>query len=312
MKRRSAKELCAMLLKRSLKELNEDEEEVVVDYLEELGIEVDLDTDQKDLCYMLLEKTMMNEKKKKIPMSPYLNEILEKEKSEADVKEKKKIEREIERKRLKAQKVLTEQSRVLPGCSLTEKDILPKGAYTLMVNQEIGIIKLNDGAEQYAAIASVSESLYNNIFLNVQNPVLEIVTIKGDKTYARIGEPHDGNTDLVLVTPLISTLLNFNETEKAFLKLCKTLPEISKINFTYYGSKTDLEENLSKIIQKLPSVINAFSYLSLGLILLTDIDGNEIQVRVDSLLDEKNKPIFAGLVPFGETDLPFDISPDIE
>jgi hypothetical protein len=307
--KRSAKELCAMLLKRSLKELNE--EEIVVDYLEDLGIEVDLDTEQKDLCHMLLEKTMMKEKKKKIPMSPYINEILEKEKSETDVKEKKRMEREIERKRLKGQKALEEQSRVLPGCSLTEKEILPKGFYDLIVNPEIGIVKLNDGSEQYTAVVSVSNSLYNKIFLNIENPVLEIVTIKGEKIYAKLTEPHNEDTNLVFISPLVSLLLNINEREKAVLKLCKSLPEISKINFTYYGSKDELNKNLSQIIQKLPSVINAFSYLSLGLILVTDINGKQIQVRVDGLSDNKNKPIFAGLVPFGETDLPFDVEADM-
>ena len=35
---KNAKELCAMLITRSLKDLNEDEEEIVVDYLEKLRI----------------------------------------------------------------------------------------------------------------------------------------------------------------------------------------------------------------------------------------------------------------------------------
>lgn len=39
---RNAKELCAMLITRSLKDLNDEEEEIVVDYLEKLKIKTKL------------------------------------------------------------------------------------------------------------------------------------------------------------------------------------------------------------------------------------------------------------------------------
>lgn len=62
---RSAKELCALLITRGLKELNEEEEEVVVDYLEDIGVEVDLDAKPRDLCVALLEKVMTKDLGKK-------------------------------------------------------------------------------------------------------------------------------------------------------------------------------------------------------------------------------------------------------
>ena len=52
----SAKQLCAQLVTRALQDLTEEEEEVVVDYLESAGISVDLDANPRELCTLLLEK----------------------------------------------------------------------------------------------------------------------------------------------------------------------------------------------------------------------------------------------------------------
>ncbi len=43
------------------------------------------------------------------------------------------------------------------------------------------------------------------------------------------------------------------------------------------------------------------------MVLLTMLNGKKVEVRVDELLDDDERPVFVGLVPFGETDLPFEI-----
>jgi hypothetical protein len=73
---KSAKELCALLITRALKDLGEEEEEVVVDYLESIGVEVDLDMKPRDMCIALLEKTMVKELGKKVPMTAYANSLI--------------------------------------------------------------------------------------------------------------------------------------------------------------------------------------------------------------------------------------------
>jgi len=302
---RNAKELCAMLITRSLKDLNEDEEEIVVDYLEDLGIETDLDTKPKDLCYTLLTKI----KDERVPLTAYANSILSKEKEKVIEKKKEIQEKDLVRKRFGEQKKL--ETTKLPGCVPSEDNIFSKNLYTLKSDPRVGIVNLNDGTAQYSSLISLSSDLYTKIFLDYSNPVIEITNSKGNKAYTRVGEPHDGSSELILVSPLISTLLNFKNVDGGFVRLCIHLPEISKVDFTFYGNKMELDEILPSLITKLPSVINAFSYLSLGMVLKTKINGREIEVRVDKLEDTDLRPIFAGLIPFSEGDLPFEITPDI-
>ena len=57
----SAKELCAMLITRGVKNLTDEEEDVVVDYLESLGIQTNIDDSSKDMCLTLLEKSMQED-----------------------------------------------------------------------------------------------------------------------------------------------------------------------------------------------------------------------------------------------------------
>ena len=73
---KSAKELCALLITRALKDLGEEEEEVVVDYLESIGVDVDLDMKPRDMCVALLEKTMVKELGKKVPLTAYANSLI--------------------------------------------------------------------------------------------------------------------------------------------------------------------------------------------------------------------------------------------
>lgn len=302
-----AKRLCAMLITRALNDLNEDEEEIVVDYLEKnLKIEVPLNMKTKDMCLTLLEKTMIKELNKKVPITAYSNSILS---SNDDNKIKTSTVDTIKEKRISTQKNL--ENSKLPGC-IPSNSPLNKTLYDLIVNPNIGIVKLQDDTSQYSAVVSVSQELYYSIFLTESNPILEINSSKGIKTFARISdEVHNEDNSRVYISPLVGTMLNISDVGAAFLKLCSSLPEIKKVNFTYYGSNEDLQKILPILISKVPSVINAFSYLSLGMILLTDIEGKEVQLRVDELIDIDENPIFAGIIRFGENDLPFDIEADL-
>ena len=308
---RSAKELCSMLITRSLKDLNEDEEDIVIDYLEDIGIEVNLDMKPRDMCVALLEKTMKKDLGKQVPLTAYANNVLGKSKSESDEKLKIKEKQFIESKRIKDRKILEDKSKTLPGCIVSDKDILSKQLYDLKVDPTLGIVKLEDGTSQYTASVSLSDDLYNKIFLSHENPILEINTSKGYKAYSRIVEAHSGSSNLVLISPLVAAILDIKNIDGGFLRLCMYLPEISKVGFTFYGNKQELEDVLPLLINKLPSVINAFSYLSLSMVLNTNINGKNVEVRVDKLEDQDETPIFAGTIPFGEKDLPFEIQPDI-
>ena len=308
---RSAKELCAMLITRSLKGLNEEEEDVLIDYMYDIGIEVEVDTKPKDMCVMLLEKTMQKDLGRRVPISAYANSLLGKEEEKKKVKKVKQDQMKTQRDRKAKEEELEKMDRKLPGCIPGEPKVFSKTLYEIIVNPGVGIVSLDDGTSQYTSLVSVSDSLYQKIFMNFTNPVLEITTSKGKKAYARVGEPHAGPSDLVYISPLIGALVGTENRDGAFIKLCSALPEIKKLDFTYYGKKEDLEKILPKLREKLPAVINAFSYLSLGMVLNTTIGGKKVEVRVDRLEDNSENPIFSGLLPFGESDLPFEVVSDL-
>lgn len=307
----SAKELCAMLITRSLKDLNDDEENIVVDYLEQIGIEVDLDTKPREMCQKLLEKTMEKELGKKIPITAYANNILSKEKEVMESKKQEREQRTVNDQRKKDEKALESMNKELPGCIRSTGNLLSKNLYSLVVDPDLGIVKLKDGTSQYIAAVGVSNKLYNDIFTQLHEPILELTTSKGNRGYARIVGVHDGPNDLISVSPLISYILKSGEKDGAFISFCSSIPKISKIKFTYYGNKLDLNNILPNLMEKLPEVINAFSYLSLGMILQVVINNKEQHIRVDGIYDENDRPIFAGLIPFIESDLPFEIEADL-
>ncbi len=308
---RNAKELCAMLITRSLKDLNEEEEEIIVDFLEKLKIETDIDMKPRQLCQLLMEKAMEKDLLTRVPMSAYANKILEEESTKREENEKVVKTENIKNDRSRSQKNLVALNTKLPGC-VSNDNIFGQKPYNLIVDDTLGIINLPDGMSHYSAVISVSNKLYNDIFLSNSTPITELITNKGTKAYSKISIPHAGNDSDVYVSPLIGYILNLDRTSSvAFLKLCNSIPIISHIKFTFYGSQQELDKILKDLIVKLPFTINAFSYLSLGMVLLVNINGHEVQVRVDSLTDDNDRPIFAGLIPILETDIPFDISPDI-
>ena len=297
-----AKKLCSMLITRSLKDLDYDEEEIVVDYLETIGVSVNLDTDAKELCVILLEKTMEKELGRKVPLSAYANSILHKQKEQQNIQK-------ILEKRTEEKKKLEKTQ--LPGCVHSQMNIIPKTLFNIVVDPSVGVIKLNDGTSQYASLISLSTDLYKSLFSKLSNPILEVTSSKGDKVYTRVENYHNLQKNTVTISPLVAQILDIKGKGNGFIRLCNSLPEILKAEFTFYGTKNELNEILPSLIERLPSVINAFSYLSLGMILVTNINGKEYKVRVDGLIDLDQRPIFAGLIPFSEGDLPFEIEADL-
>jgi hypothetical protein len=314
MKRVNAKEICARYITRKQKELSEDEEEIIVDYLEGNKIKVRLDEKPRDLCIKVLEFNMKKEKidPQRVPITAYANNLLGKEaeiqtkKSEEDLirKEKEEKERQVRDK----EKILKEKAKRLPGCVPDEDNILNKGIYELQVDPELGITFLSDNTTQYAAVISFNNNLYNKIFLNHNNPIIELNSNTGFKSYARVAEPHQYQNEVIYISPLVATSLNIKDKGGAFIKLCMYLPEVKKVKFSYLN-KDQLNEILPELIEKIPTVINAFSYLSLGMILKFPLSnsGKEVKIQVNELLDGNGEEISVGLIPFGEGDLPFEI-----
>lgn len=305
---RSAKELCAMLITRGIKTLSEDEEDVVIDYLDDIGIETLIDDSPKELCMKLLETTMMKDMGRRVPISAYANSLVEKEQEAKVAKKLVRSERETKTKRRNLEMVLSNKK--LPGCVPDQSGIFNKTLYTFITNPEVGIAQLSDNTLQYNAEVSINRQLYEKVFLNVPNPILELTTTFGNKGYARITSVHNESPDIIYISPLVGTILNTDSAKQGYVKLCVDIPRVSKVDFTYYGDQKSLDEILDQLITKLPSVINAFSYLSLGMLLKTTVNDQEVIVRVDKLHDLDDDPIFVGIIPVGESDIPFEIEPD--
>ena len=200
---RSAKELCAMLITRGINTLNEEEADVVVDYLEEVGVEVELDTTPKELCLNLLDKTMQEDLGRRVPLTAYANSLIEKEKKTSEEKLVKRKEREIGRKRRRFEEELERKSNQLPGCIPDENNLVSRDLYDLVVDENVGVIVLPDNSLQYAALISVPEDMYRRIFLNISNPVIEIISSKGYKAYDRIESAYQTQENRILLSPLV-------------------------------------------------------------------------------------------------------------
>lgn len=312
MSSRNAKELCAMLITRSLQDLTEDEEEIVVDYLEKLRIRTTVNMKPKQLCTLLLEKIIEKEyPTSKPPITAYAHQLLQKETITTTEKQKIIKTEDVKIRRSRSQKDLENMAQKLPGCSVSQANIFGRNLYELRLHPEVGIVNLNDETSQYTAVISVSLDLYEKIFLANETPIIEIKTNKGSRAYAKIALPHEESDNIIYISPLVALILNIQDVGYAFLQLCTSLPEIAHVKFTFYGTQEELNQILKDLIVKLPSVINAFSYLSLGMVLNTNINGKQVEVRVDSLTDDRDRPVFSGLLPFQESDLPFDIVPDL-
>lgn len=308
----SAKSLCAMLITRSLKDLTEDEEEVVVDYLTDLGIDVDADAKPREICVELLERLMAKELGKKVPLTAYANQIKEAEVEKAKLVAVKR--KEIMRNRVKGE--LQAKVKVLPGCIDAKLGILSSTVvpYDAVVDRELGLQRVDDSTgdnlSRYSAVISISNDLYDRIFNQINDPVIEITSFDGHTAYARIAASHDGPDTLIRISPLVAAILNTGDKPrfKTLLKLCNSLPTVSNVKFTYYGGQDELNKILLLLIDRLPSLVNAYSYLSLGMVIAATLEGD--RVRVDGLYDADQRPIFAGILPFGDNQIPFTVDPE--
>lgn len=312
---RSAKELCALLITRGIRDLSEEEEEVVVDYLEDVGIKVDLDMTGRDLCVALLEKSMLTDLKKKVPITAYANNLLQKNVEKKVEKVEKVVEVKTESlkdKRNREVQTLEKKSRQLPGCLPSDEKLLKSTLYDFVVDEELGVQFLEDNTLQQTAAVSLSSAVYDEIFLRYENPVIELLSDKGFRAYARIVAPHDDRENVIYISSLVANILSIVGNKGAgFVKLCISLPVITKIGFTFYGTDVELQNVLKDLIEKVPNLINAFSYLSLGMVLSVNVGGRDYSLRVDSLLDSDDRPIFAGLIPSFENEIPFEVYPDM-
>lgn len=320
---RSAKELCAMLITRALKDLNEDEEEIVVDYLERLKVDVDIDTKPRELCMILLEKLMPSEMKGKVPITAYANQVLGKEKEAAVIKEKQRQEMEkvkareaVKNRRITNKRNLEAKSKVLPSC-VQGPNVFNPNVYKVVVDPELGIVQLADGSSQYMAGVSVSQNLYNRIFDMLDKPIIELINPFGIKAFARIVGMHDEDNDVIYISPFVYNLLEERTDKGVNLRLCNTLPYIQNVKFTFYGTQEELNVALEGLINKLPNTINALSYLSLGMEINENINGKDYKVVVSSIdgyygdKEDDIFPVFAGLIPPFDNEIPFEIFPDM-
>ena len=309
-----AKKICAQLITRALKSLDEDQEEAVVDYLESIGVSVDLDANPRDLCVLLLEKTIDEEIRKspgspKPPLTAYANKLLGKETEIKKEKEEVTKAENIKRNRKNTELNLQAKSKSLPGCVPSDLQVFQKRLYEFLIDPEVGISSLPDGSSQYTATVAIPENMYSKIYEVENNPVVEISNSKGGKAYGRLTLSVD---EQIRVSPLIGLILSSpGAKDGGFMKLCSTLPYIANVKFVYYGGQKDLDEVLPVLNEKLPLVIEAFSYLSIGMVVTTSIGGKDVFLRVDELTDEDNTPIFAGLLPPGLSEIPYEISPDL-
>ena len=88
------------------------------------------------------------------------------------------------------------------------------------------------------------------------------------------------------------------------------MPTITGINFVYYGTQADLDNILSDLIPVLQKTVSAFSVLRLGMLIKTEVNNIEVYVRINGM-EQNGTPIFAGKIPPGLTEIPFEITPDL-
>ena len=306
----SAKSLCAMLITRSLKDLTEEEEEIVADYLHDMGVNVRSDATPASMCVKLLEKLMAKELGKKVPITAFANQV-----QAAEIENQRLLvlkRKEMARDKVRSQ--LVAKSAVLPGCIDAKLGILSSNVvpYDLLIDRELGIQALNDSTGenllQYSAVISIASELYEQIFNQIDDPVIQITSFDGRIAYGRIAAAHQNKPTVIYISPLVATLLGVGDNSKALLKLCNSLPIVANIKFTYYGSQAELDGVLPLLIERLPALVNAYSYLSMGMVIQATMKGD--RVRVDGLYDAAERPIFAGILPFGDNQLPFTIDPE--
>ena len=210
-----AKELCALLLTRGLKTLSSDEEDTVVDYLSDMGIDVDIDARPQDICITLMSKLLADEMEedRAVPLaavraySSRVLEELEEEKQEKAIQQQKLRQQQEERERLMrlqkerkaTESTLRQNISDLPGC-YQDDEIFTQRSYTLEVNDNVGLDQLPDGSYQNTAKIRLPANLFDRVFTATDNPIIEIIA-NGKQAYARLEGVSNNNN--ILVSPLI-------------------------------------------------------------------------------------------------------------
>ena len=300
-----ATELCAKFITRQIQELNPDDLDEILYVLDNRGHDVPIDTNPRQICSLLMEDIMKQEGVRGAPITGYAHKVI------AEI-EAKRIERDL--RRIQAEKAaerkrklddLKSKQRILPGCTPDRSNIIkPPAVYSIILDPDLGMN--SDGS--YSSFVLVPSELYSNIFMNVNNPVLEIrhVSNRMDKniySYARISGSHDFGDNYLVINPLVNNLLGGGDINKVTVKLCRNMPEIANITFTYYGNKEELGENLESLVERLPNIITNMNFLNLGM----EINVNDNVVRVDELISINGENIYSGIFPLGESDIPFEI-----
>lgn len=310
----SAKEICAKLITRKLSQLSTDEMDEVYDFLDDKGYDINIDMSSRQLCTILMEDLMKDDSiskglsgKSRIPMTAFANKVLKDENEKRLIKEEKMRLARIKRQRSEKKKELESQSRQLQGCR-KNRGFLPNVMYNQVMDLDIGIFKSGD-QEYYGAFIQVPMQLYMKIFNEIDSPIIELKTNTGLMTYARIEGPHNGNNRLIKTSPLISNLLDDKST--VTLNLCIDMPIIENINFLYYGSEEELNSVRRELSVKLPDILNRLASLNLGMELQVMLDSGLKTVLVDGLYDLENTLVFSGIFPLGESNIDFNISPDM-
>lgn len=318
----NAAEVCARLLTRALKELTEEQEELVTDYLYSIGINIEADISSRDMCLVLLEKLMIDEYGNKVPVTAFANNILEKAKKASEIRAQQVKAQQITYNRALKEKELKQQTGNMLGCEISNTNIFSKIPYKLVIDPTIrtDVNRAEEAEGAYSAVILLSTNLYNELLLNFDSPLLEIVTLKGARAYVRVQGTYESSNDdhVIHITPLVAEILELDPNVKsaqAFVKLCNALAEISFVEFRYYGTQEELNGVLQQIQEILPSIINRYSYLSLGMVFKLQIPDNigvlnQHEVRVDRIYDTNKDSIYAGIIPQGDVAIEFEIFPD--
>ncbi len=286
-----AEKLCARLIVGRLDELTDDEKYDILIELEEFDIYLEEEDSSTHIC-----KTLMNKASGKIPMTAYIHQFLDKtEKREA------------------AREAIYAEKRVVENRKKNKEELITRGE---KMDNCVGRSNLIFGKIVYHAVEKnyINRSGYitiqKNIYIELTRQDSLIIEIEllnniGKKLYVRVSDYHDDYKKSIYVS---SDLYNEIGEIPFKISVCSDLPDITFISFEFFGLEEDLEKILPSLQMDLASMLSGFEALTLGKdIKLNMDDGNSFVARVVSL-QSYGEEIYAGKIPFGENDIPFEIN----
>lgn len=296
---KNAQELCSELLLNITKNLTDEEEELVVDYLDNIGIEVDLDVEQNKMCRMLFD-SLTKKLPGRVPVQALANKILDDRKIRLGENVETKTEESLEERRDKISDQLLTSGKTT--CVLDESNIVPTNQMYKFITDELGITTESDYTH-YNAVVKLPIKLYEKIFFNVENPVLKITKFGGnhESTYVKINGYNDKfYTNESIVEPIEIT--DITDDYKNRIIIDKHTPYISHVKFIYYGDKKELNKNLLAIRNSLKE--NDVRSFRVGSTVLAD---KGYKFMVGSIKDENNRNVSIGRIKYDMDDIKFDI-----